>query len=101
MTSSSEQVRCTVHDGAVWMHLDNTRVNIPSHLVNKSQLLRDAMASDDDTSISRDFTLPAPKEWLQAWMACYGSKEERLKSVHIQDLVYCLLVCSCSWSAAR
>jgi hypothetical protein len=74
------------------MHDGNVLVPIPSHLLNKSQILIDAMSSVDDTSGSKDFTLPAPKEWLQAWMACYGSEEERLGRANIKDLVNCLLV---------
>jgi hypothetical protein len=92
MTSSSDEVRCTVRDGAVWMHLDDVRVNIPSDLVNKSQVLMDAMSCVDDSSSTGDLTLPAPKEWLQAWLACYGSEQERLRCADMKDLVNCLLV---------
>jgi hypothetical protein len=74
------------------MHLDNDRISIPSRLVNQSQILLDAMSCVDDSSITGDLTLPAPKEWLQAWMACYGSEEERLRCADTEDLINCLLV---------
>jgi hypothetical protein len=92
MSISSNEVRCTVRDGALWLHLDEVRVNIPSHLVNQSQVLMDTMSCVDDSSITGDLTLPAPKERLQAWMACYGSEEERLRCASTEDLVNCLLV---------
>jgi hypothetical protein len=85
-------VRCTVHEGALWMHLDDVRVNIPSRLVNQSQVFMDAMSCVDASSITGDLTLGAPKEWLQAWMACYGSEEERLRCADTESLVNCLLV---------
>jgi hypothetical protein len=81
-----------VHDGAVWMHLDNASVKIPSELVHKSQTLVDAL-SVTEPSIKRKFSLPAPKEWLQAWSACYCNEEENLSCEDIKDLVNCLLVC--------
>jgi hypothetical protein len=92
MSESSNEVRCIVHDGAVWMHLDDVRVNIPSRLVNQSQVLMDAMSCVDDSSITGEFTLPAQKEWLQGWMACYRSEEERLRCADTEDLINCLLV---------
>jgi hypothetical protein len=100
MKSSSDVVKCTVRDGAVLMHLGDGPVHIPSHLLNSSQVLQDALLSLDDSSGTGDFTLPAPQDWLQAWMACYGSEEERLSSVDIQDLVNCLLVRFCLCSAS-
>jgi hypothetical protein len=93
MIGSSGVTRCIVHDGAVWMHLDNTRVLIPSHLLNGSELLVNALSSVDECSGTNEFTLPAPKEWLQAWMACYGGEEELLRCAGTTDLVNCLLVC--------
>jgi hypothetical protein len=92
MASSSDVVRCTVHDGAVWIHLDDACVNIPSHLLNKSQLLMDAMSCVDDSTITQELTLPAPKAWLQAWISCYGSEAKRPRRADIHDLVKCLLV---------
>jgi hypothetical protein len=81
-----------VHDGAVWMHLDDVRVNIPSHLMKKSQVLMDATSCVDDSSSTGDLTLPAPKEWLQAWMACYSGERERLRYAGVKEVVNCLLV---------
>jgi hypothetical protein len=101
MKSPSDVTRCTVHDGAVWIHLDNVRVHIPSHILNKSQILIDALSSVDDSSVAKNLTLAAPEEWLQVWVACYGGEEERLRCAGIKDLVNCLLVrihlleCSC------
>jgi hypothetical protein len=92
MASPGDVERCTVHDGALWMHLDDVRVNIPSRLVSQSQVLIDAMSCVGDSSIPGDLTLPAPKEWLQAWMACYDSEEEHLRREDTEDLVNCLLV---------
>jgi hypothetical protein len=107
MKSQSNLTRCTVHDGEVWMHLDNLRIYIPSHLLNKSQILIDALSSMDDNSVAKYFTLAAPKEWLQDWMACYGGEEERLECAGVKDLVNCLLVrihlleCSCRRAKSR
>jgi hypothetical protein len=81
-----------VHDGAMWMHLDNASVKVPPILVKKSQILMDAL-SVTNPSITRKVTLPAPKEWLQAWAACYCNEEEALSCEDIKDLVNCLLVC--------
>jgi hypothetical protein len=95
MTSSSDVTRCSVQDGAVWMHLDNVPVHLPSHLLNKSQILTDALSSVDDSSVTKNFTLAAPKAWLKAWMAYNSSEEERLtllRRADIQELVSCLLV---------
>jgi hypothetical protein len=84
-----------VHDdGAVWMHLD---VRIPSHLLNKSQVFMDAMMSEAAPSVARDFTLAAPKEWLQAWVACYCSDKQHLSCAETSELVHCLMVCSFFW----
>jgi hypothetical protein len=84
-----------VHDGAEWMHLENDRISIPSRLVGQSQVLMDAMSCVDDSSITRDLTLPAPKEWLQAWMACHGGEEELLRCADTKHIVNCLLVRFC------
>jgi hypothetical protein len=107
MKRSSDATRCTVHDGAVWIHVDNVRVHIPSHLLNKSQILIDALSSVDDSSVATFFTLAAATEWLQAWIACYGSEEERLGCADTKDLVNCLLVrnmlheCTCRRAQSR
>jgi hypothetical protein len=102
MTSLSEVVKCTVRDGAVWMHLDDGPVHIPPHLLNSSQVLQDALSSLDDSSVTGEFTLPAPQEWLKAWIACYvsGSEEVRLSSADMKDLVNFVLVRSCHCCAA-
>jgi hypothetical protein len=98
MSSLKRGVRCTVHDdGAVWMHLD---VEIPPDILSKSKVLMDAVLSEADDSIARDFTLAAPKEWLQAWVACYCGGEQRLSCADTGDLINCLLVCSYFWPAA-
>jgi hypothetical protein len=91
MSSGSRGVRCTARDdGTVWMHLD---VQIPSHLLNKSQVLIDAMVSGADPSIARDFTLAAPTEWLKVWVVyCCGDKQ-RLGRADTEELVHCLMVC--------
>jgi hypothetical protein len=101
MTISSDVVKCTVHDGILWMHLDEKRLEIPSRLVNKSQLLTDMLSSVADASVTSDFTLAAPKEWLVAWTSCFcsgsGSRSDkkRLSCADVRDLVNCLLVCFC------
>jgi hypothetical protein len=94
MTRVNDGVKCTVHDGAVWLHLDCVPALIPSQLVNKSQILMDAMSSEDALPASKHFTLDAPKEWLQAWLACYvyGGEEDRLRCADVKELVNCLLV---------
>jgi hypothetical protein len=102
MTSSSDVVKCTVHDGVMWMHLDEKRLEIPSRLVNESQLLMDMISSVADSSVTSDFALAAPKEWLLSWTSCYcsgntsGSYEKYLSCTDIRNLVNCLLVCFCS-----
>jgi hypothetical protein len=83
-------VKCTVHDGVIWMHLHDTSVNIPTNVVNESQLLLNVLSSVADTT---DFTLVAPKEWLEAWASRYCIGRERLHCATIRDLVCCLLVC--------
>jgi hypothetical protein len=100
MTSSSDGVRCTIQDGSVWLQLDNVRVNIPSHIVHKSKMFNAAVSSVADPSIARGFTLAAPKEWLQAWLACYGSEEDHLGCADRKVLVNCLMVSFCSRNAA-
>jgi hypothetical protein len=83
-------VTCTVHDGTMWMHLDNLSVIIPPQLLNKSKFLMDALSVADPSGIA---TLAAPKEWLQAWVGCYCNEEQILSGKGIRDLVNCLLVC--------
>jgi hypothetical protein len=74
------------------MHLDAVRVHIPSHLLNESKVLLDALSSVCDTSLLSEFTLEAPTEWLQAWVACYGGEAEPQASAEIEVLVNCLKV---------
>jgi hypothetical protein len=59
------------------------------------------MSCVDDSSITGELTLPAPKEWLQAWMACYGNEQEPLRCAGIKEVVNCLLVRFSFKSAAR
>jgi hypothetical protein len=82
------------------MHLHDTRVYIPSSLVDKSQILKAMLSSRDDASTTSEITLVAPKQWLRAWASCFGSGETRLSSADNRDLVNCLLVCLCDWNAA-
>jgi hypothetical protein len=95
MTSLSDVVKCTVHDGVVWMHLHDTSVNIPSNVVNESQFLMNILSSVTDTSITNDFSLAAPKEWLEAWASCFCSGKKHLRCANLKELVGCLLVCFC------
>jgi hypothetical protein len=81
-----------VRDGAMWMHLDNVTVKVPPTLVKRSQVLLDAL-SMTDPSVTRKVTVPAPKEWLQAWAVCYCNEEESMSCKDIKCLVSCLLVC--------
>jgi hypothetical protein len=98
MSSFQHEVKCTTSDdGAVWMHLD---VRVPPHVLNQSQVFMDAMPSDDDHSIARDFTLAAPNEWLQVWSLCCCSDEQRLNCASTRDLVTCLLARSCFFLAS-
>jgi hypothetical protein len=90
MLNSGDAVRCTVHDGTMWMHLDNLSVKIPPQLLAKSQFLMDALSVADPSGKA---TLAAPKEWLQAWVGCYCNEEQILSGKEINDLVNCLLVC--------
>jgi hypothetical protein len=96
MVSSREAARCTVRDGAVYMRLNNECVHIPSHLWSKSELLKDAVSSVADASVTDDFTLAAPRAWLQAWVDYYGKKEHALADASIQKLVNCLMVRFCT-----
>jgi hypothetical protein len=100
MTSSSNGVRCTVQDGEVGMHVDDERIVIPSYLLTKSPLLVDALSAVDESSVNNEFTFPAPKEWLQAWIASYGNKRKRCRCEDIEELVNCLLVRICCWITA-
>jgi hypothetical protein len=97
MPTSSDVVRCTVRDGVVWMVLDKKRVRIPSHLLQKSQVLMNALSSVVDRPTAIRFNLGVPKEWLQAWEAHCCRKEPRLSNARIQDLVHCLMVCVSLW----
>jgi hypothetical protein len=99
MPSTSGGVRCTVQDGAVWMHVDDERIIIPSYLLTKSPLLVDALSAVE-SAVNGEFTLPAPKEWLQAWIASYGNKRKRCRCEDIEELVNCLLVRICCWITA-
>jgi hypothetical protein len=74
------------------MHLDNGSQKIPSQLLNKSQILMDAL-SVAHPSVTRKVTVAAPKEWLEAWVACYCNEEESLSWNNTKDLMNCLLVC--------
>jgi hypothetical protein len=75
----------------MWIHLDNVSVKIPPHLLEKSEVLTDAL-SVAEPSLTRSVTLSAPNDWLQAWVACYCNEEEGLSGKDISDLVHCLLV---------
>jgi hypothetical protein len=93
MRSLGKGVRCTVHDGSIWIHLDKARVNIPSNILNKSQILMNILS--DDTAANGDFVMAVPKEWLRAWAACFCS-EGKLKSLRCtdtRDLIKSLLAC--------
>jgi hypothetical protein len=98
MSSSEDVVRCTIHDGEMWMHLDNGNLKIPSQLFSKSQVLMDAL-SVAHASATRKVTVAAPKEWLQAWVVCYCNDKRSLSCDNIKDLVNCLLVCFLLWNA--
>jgi hypothetical protein len=98
MYSSKDVVRCTVHDGEMWMHLDNGSQKIPSRLLSKSQILTDALSAAH-SSVTRKVTVAAPRERLQAWVACYCNEEKNLKPDNIKDLINCLLVCFLPWNA--
>jgi hypothetical protein len=92
MTNLSKEVNCTVKDGALCMHLD-VRVHVPSHILNESKVLLDALMCACDHSLVSEFTLVAPTEWLKAWMVCYVHEAEPLGSAKIEVLVNCLKVC--------
>jgi hypothetical protein len=93
MISPNEGVKFSVHDGAVYVSLDDVCVHIPPHLVNISKVLLDALSSVSEAALTSNFTLAAPKEWLQAWVACFVREEERLDDAEISVLVNCLQVC--------
>jgi hypothetical protein len=82
-----------VHDGVVCMHLDGVGVHIPSHILNESMVLLDALSSTNDSSLTSKFTLAAHIEWLQAWVACFVREEVRLGNAEFEVLVNCLKVC--------
>jgi hypothetical protein len=92
MFGSGDAVRCTVQDGAMWMQFDNASVKIPPKIVNKNKVLMDTLSVTNPSITGEAITLPAPKEWLQAWAACYCNEEEILSCEDI-NLVNCLLVC--------
>jgi hypothetical protein len=92
MSSAGDGVTCTVHDGAMWMHLDDVTVKIPPQMLSMSQVLTNAM-SVASPSEARKVTLAAPKEWLQSWIGCFCTEKESLSNKDNQTLVHCLLVC--------
>jgi hypothetical protein len=100
MTNLSDVVKCTVHEGAIWMHLHDTSVSIPAHLVNESQLLMNILSSVADTSITTHFSLAAPMEWLEVWASCFCSGKKNLCFANLRDLVRCVLVCFCYHNVA-
>jgi hypothetical protein len=75
------------------MLLGDLRVNIPSHLLESSEMLMSLLSFVDDLSIARNIALPVPKEWLKAWAACFCSEKKLLRKSVIEDVVNCLLVC--------
>jgi hypothetical protein len=75
------------------MLLGKVRVNIPLNLVNSSEMLMELLSSVDDLSVTSDFTLPVPKDWLKAWVACYCSEKKLLRCLEVRDVVNCPLVC--------
>jgi hypothetical protein len=80
------------------MHLDNGSLKIPPLLLSKSQILMDAL-SVAPPFVTREVSVAAPKEWLQAWVGCYCNEEKSLSCDNIKDLVNCLLVCFLLWNA--
>jgi hypothetical protein len=44
MSSSGDAVRSMVHNGAMWIHLDIVSVKVPDQLLNRSQVLMDAVS---------------------------------------------------------
>jgi hypothetical protein len=95
MASSGDGVKCTIQNGAVRMHLDDGCVNIPAHVLTKSRFVSDILSSGPDLCVTSDFIVPAPEQWLQAWVARYVSEEGRLGCADNTDLMNCLMVCSC------
>jgi hypothetical protein len=91
-TPSVDGVSCTVQDGEVLLHLDDLRVSIPSRISNQSQILLNALTSACDSSATESFTLKAPIEYLQAWVACFVTEEQSLGCADSVDLVRCLMV---------
>jgi hypothetical protein len=92
MKSTSEGVRCTVHDGSVWMHLDDSCVEIPASILGDSHTLRNLLTFVDDLAVNRDFTLAVPCEWLKAWAACFCERKPS-RCTDTRDLVNLLMVC--------
>jgi hypothetical protein len=82
------------------MYLDDVRVHIPSHLLKESNMVLNILLSMSDSPSTREFTLAAPTEWLQSWVACYVQKVEHLGDADTEVLVNCLKVCLCSRIAA-
>jgi hypothetical protein len=99
MSSPLNAVRCTLHHGAMWMHLDNVSVKIPPQLLEKSPVLMNAL-SVAHPSVARKVTVAALREWMQSWVVCYCNEKRSLSGVDIKDLVNCLLVCLLLWSVA-
>jgi hypothetical protein len=73
------------------MHLSTSSVPIPSHLLQKSKMLMDVLSACD-TSVTKEFTLAAPTEWLEAWAACFSNREKSLGGADSEFLVNCLMV---------
>jgi hypothetical protein len=92
MASSRDGVKCTIQDGAVRMHLDDGCVNIPAHILTKSRFLSDVLSSVADLSVTSDFIVPAPEQWLHAWAARYVCEEGSLGRADSTDLINCLSV---------
>jgi hypothetical protein len=81
-----------VQDGEVSMQLNQSRFLIPLLIWNQSQVLVHALASGCDSSAVKSFTLVAPIEWLEAWVACFVTEKQSLASADSVSLVRCLMV---------
>jgi hypothetical protein len=94
MFSSREAVSCTVRDGAVCMLLSNVPVHFAPHLCCQSKVFVDALSSVPDPYATDQFTLAAPRQWLQDWVDFCCKKEAPLDFTRQESRQHSrLLVC--------
>jgi hypothetical protein len=92
MRGSNIGARFAIENESLMMHFEDLHVSIQSHILNESKLLMDVQSSTWSSAATKGFTLVAPNEWLQSWVACFVTEEETFGCLDRQFLVNCLMV---------